>query len=113
MSFTSLLSQTCTVLSRATSTADGYGQPTYHWDESSTSFPCRVQARGRNSRFIVGDNLQSIASTHVMYAESSCPVSARKRVKVSGDTYTVLFVDAVRGASAVHHVECDLVLVVP
>jgi hypothetical protein len=105
MSFQSLLYQRASILRNTASGKDTHGAPNETWTAVYTSVPCRL-ANSRGKEVLVKD--QNVIEDNVLFMGASADVTERDKILLDGVTYEILFVDAPRNATAIHHKQLSL-----
>jgi len=108
MSFSTLLSNTCTIRRKSLGAADAHGHAVETWADNATGVPCRLVAAGGNEK--QRDELIVIADYRLICG-ADVDVTERDRVEIASVEYDVLLVASVYGGAAVHHKELQLRMV--
>lgn len=103
--FQSLLTQTVTIVRRASSGRDAYNNPAYTWTDLATHAGRLTQTEA--TEVAVGED--RVISDWNLYFPDDADIAAHDRVRVDGRTFEVVGEPyRVRSQSAVHHVKARL-----
>ena len=104
MSFTSLLTNTCTTQRFTEGVADSYGNPALTWADHLVDEACRLMATsGRELK--VGAEL--VVADYKLFL-GDVDITEQDRVIISGITYEVLLVEDKQDSTTSHHKECHM-----
>lgn len=104
MSYTDLLTSTCTIQRYTVGSYDAYNNPVKTWADHLTDEPCRLS-------YPKGKQLQTrtevVPITEMLFLDV-VDVTEHDRVIVDSNTYDILFVAARQNGVGGHHLELDL-----